>query len=236
MLNQVRTFENIKTEYEIKISSLTSDFSILQTKYDLLQEQLISKDKELSSLREDMKAITLKAIERPTTTNMNNKISLKQKIINNLPNLPINELNDLMKRQLTKDIILADPIGSGISSLAVEFLKDKVVTTDASRNIIKFRENDLIIKDPGCIKLSTIVMSSCKPPACKILDDEINKTMILYNNEVEFLNNPDTNCDKCESIFKYINLMRDTQLGLKDIVSKHFMDSIVKACTPPIET
>jgi hypothetical protein len=197
---------NIVNQYKQKLKNSTD-------KIIFLQEELQKKDIKIQTLQDKLENIAIKAVQRPTTTNMNktqiNNIIQKMEpvttthLIDNAPNLTLEHVQKG---------------ASGYAEYALEYpLKDRVACVDYSRRKIKFKDNDgNVITDPEMAKLAPMFFESIK-----------NKSSEL----VYALNNTDMDSAMFEQIAKLFNTNADVKNGSSGVKSEFFHDFVKHVCS-----
>lgn len=157
---------------------------IIQSLYDKLKEkeEIIKKHEEhIKTLEDKLENIAMKAVGKPTHMHLNN-----QRITNTINNLtPITE--EHLKSQvqyLTEEHVKEGAYG--IAKYALEYpLKNKIVCSDFSRRIVKYKDKDgNIVLDPEMSKLMQqlfIAIESRNTELCKKCIRDIQQQFSMMN-------------------------------------------------------
>ena len=144
--------ESIREEYTQQVDSL---FKKLEEK-DTLIEELKT---QIQTLQDKLENIAIKAVQRPTTTNMN-----KTNINNFIQNMQPISSDHLLEQSSNLTLEHIQKGASGYAEYALEYpLKDRIACVDYSRRKMKFKDKDgNLITDPEMIKLAPMFFDSIK--------------------------------------------------------------------------
>jgi hypothetical protein len=152
------------SKLNIKNYSLLEEVNNLTTKIEMLTSQL-------KDVREDYKELAKKAVERPTTSNKTIQIN------NYIKNMPPLLKSDIVEnvQMLTLDHHTRG--AEGYAQYAMDFpFKDKIATVDASRNKIKYKnEEGDVIEDAGFKKMMKKLCIELKDRSFNLSKEHYNK-------------------------------------------------------------
>ena len=177
-------------------------------------EKIIQEQKEtISKLQDKLENIAIKAVQRPTTTNMN-----KTQINNFIQKMePISSEHMLEHAQnLTLEHIQKG--ASGYAEYALEYpLKERIACVDYSRRKMKFKDKDgNLITDPEMIKLAPMFFNSIKDKSSEIVYSQ---------------NDPNMDSVMFEAVAKLFNMNADVKNGADGIKSEFYYDFIKHVCS-----
>ena len=195
-----------KKDSNIIIKNLTEQ---LKEKNIIIQEQ----KETISKLQDKLENIAIKAVQRPTTTNMN-----KTQINNFIQKMePISSEHMLEQAQnLTLEHIQKG--ASGYAEYALEYpLKERIACVDYSRRKMKFKDKDgNLITDPEMVKLAPMFFNSIKEKSSEIVYSQ---------------NDPNMDSVMFEAVAKLFNMNADVKNGADGIKSEFYHDFIKHVCS-----
>ena len=194
---------------------------VYEEKISFLQEELKKKELTIQQLQKQMQEVALKAVSRPTTSNIN-----KTNINNYIQNMqPVTEEHLLDNVQhLTIDHIKKGP--EGYAEYALEYtLKDRLLCSDYSRRKVKFKDREgNIITDPEMTTLARKFFSSIK---------EKNKELICASaNELKEKLGDDNVMDTVVKLFDYKS---DIEKGSDGEKTEFHHDFVRQVCSQTIK-
>jgi hypothetical protein len=192
----IKQLENQKDKYEKEIR-------ILQDKYE----------KEIRILQDKLENIAIKAVQRPTTTNMN-----KTNINNYIHNMQPISSDHLLEQSSNLTLEHIQKGASGYAEYALDYpLKDRIACVDYSRRKMKFKDKDGdLITDPEMIKLAPMFFDSIKDKSSEIVYD---------------LNKQDMDSSMFEEVAKLFNTNCDVKNGATGIKTEFYYDFIKHVCS-----
>ena len=160
-----------------------------------------------------MENIAIKAVQRPTTTNMN-----KTQINNYIQKMePISSEHMLEQAQnLTLEHIQKG--ASGYAEYALEYpLKERTACVDYSRRKMKFKDKDgNLITDPEMVKLAPMFFNSIKEKSSEIVYSQ---------------NDPNMDSVMFEAVAKLFNMNADVKNGADGVKSDFYHDFVKHVCS-----
>ena len=185
----------------------------LESENNILRKNIEDKDKLISKLQDKLENIAIKAVQRPTTTNMN-----KTQINNFIQKMePISSEHMLEQAQnLTFEHIQKG--ASGYAEYALEYpLKERIACVDYSRRKMKFKDKDgNLITDPEMVKLAPMFFNSIKDKSSEIVYSQ---------------NDPNMDSVMFEAVAKLFNMNADVKNGADGIKSEFYHDFIKHVCS-----
>ena len=196
----------IQQHYDRKVDEL--ELENLQ-----LKQQNAKHEKTIQDLQDKLANIAIKAVQRPTTTNMN-KTNVNN-FINNME--PITSAHLLEHTgKLTLEHIQKG--ASGYAEYALEYpLKNRVACVDYSRRKLKFKDNEgNLITDPEMIKLTPMFFDSIKDKSSEIVYD---------------MNKDDMDSAMFEEVAKLFNTNADVKNCASGVKSDFYHDFVKHVCS-----
>ena len=181
--------EEQKNQYEIKIQQL--------------------QDK----LHDKLENIAIKAVQRPTTTNMN-----KTQINNFIQRMEPLSVEHMLEHSQNLTLEHIQKGASGYAEYALEYpLKDRIACVDYSRRKMKFKDKDgNLITDPEMVKLAPMFFNSIKNKSSEIVYSQ---------------NDPNMDSVMFEEVAKLFNTNTDVKNGASGIKSEFYHDFIKHVCS-----
>ena len=205
--------------YQIKLTkeNYIKEINILNNKLEekdiQLEEQKNQYEIKIQQLQDKLENIAIKAVQRPTTTNMN-----KTQINNFIQKMePISSEHMLEHAQnLTLEHIQKG--ASGYAEYALEYpLKERIACVDYSRRKMKFKDKDgNLITDPEMVKLAPMFFNSIKEKSSEIVYSQ---------------NDPNMDSVMFEAVAKLFNMNADVKNGADGIKSEFYHDFIKHVCS-----
>ena len=205
--------------YQIKLTkeNYIKEINILNNKLEekdiQLEEQKNQYEIKIQQLQDKLENIAIKAVQRPTTTNMN-----KTQINNFIQKMePISSEHMLEQAQnLTLEHIQKG--ASGYAEYALEYpLKERIACVDYSRRKMKFKDKDgNLITDPEMVKLAPMFFNSIKEKSSEIVYSQ---------------NDPNMDSVMFEAVAKLFNMNADVKNGADGIKSEFYNDFIKHVCS-----
>ena len=219
-LNRHQQKCNVGEIYKEEIKSITLERDnfknqILEYKYKLAEKdyQIQEQKQTIQQLQDKLENIAIKAVQRPTTTNMN-----KTQINNFIQKMePISSEHMLEQAQnLTLEHIQKG--ASGYAEYALEYpLKERIACVDYSRRKMKFKDKDgNLITDPEMVKLAPMFFNSIKDKSSEIVYSQ---------------NDPNMDSVMFEAVAKLFNMNADVKNGADGIKSEFYHDFIKHVCS-----
>ena len=197
-LNRHQQKCNVGEIYKEEIKSITLERNnfknqILEYKYKLAEKDyLIQEQKEtISKLQDKLENIAIKAVQRPTTTNMN-----KTQINNYIQKMDPLSLEHMLEQSSNLTLEHIQKGASGYAEYALEYpLKERIACVDYSRRKMKFKDKDgNLITDPEMVKLAPMFFNSIKDKSSEIVysQNDPNMDSVMFETVAKLFN---TNCD-----------------------------------------
>ena len=198
---------------------ICKQYNVTHIKEDY-EEKLEEKDvlirdlkQQIKDLQDKLENIAIKAVSRPTTTNMN-----KTNINNYIQNMMPVTGDHLFEQSSNLTIEHVQKGAFGYAEYALEYpLKDRIACVDYSRRKIKFKDKDgNLITDPEMVKLAPMFFESIKDKSSQLVYSLNNKEM-----------------DSCmfEEVAKLFNTNADVKNCSSGIKSDFYHDFIKHICS-----
>jgi hypothetical protein len=201
--NQICILESRLQEREIQNNSYVTHIENQQKMYE----------SQIKSLQDKLENIAIKAVQRPTTTNMN-----KTQINNFIQNMEPISCDHLLEQSSNLTLEHIKKGASGYAEYALEYpLKDRIACVDYSRRKIKFKSKDGdLIADPEMVKLAPMFFDSIKNKSSEIVYE---------------LNKKDMNSSMFEEVAKLFNTNSDVNNGATGIKTEFYHDFVKHVCS-----
>jgi hypothetical protein len=204
-------------ELETYILDIEKERDIYKLKLEEKESQLFNQQKmyesQIKSLQDKLENIAIKAVQRPTTTNMN-----KTQINNFIQNMEPISCDHLLEQSSNLTLEHIKKGASGYAEYALEYpLKDRIACVDYSRRKIKFKSKDGdLIADPEMVKLAPMFFDSIKNKSSEIVYE---------------LNKKDMNSSMFEEVAKLFNTNSDVNNGATGIKTEFYHDFVKHVCS-----
>jgi hypothetical protein len=219
LVESKNSFEKLKQQNELFLAQLKQENESLQAQLkrdnEFFQLQLQERNNRIASLEESV-------LKSRQTININNTV-------NNFQPITQEHLNDCARFLTLSHIFEGE---QGYANYALEYpLKDRIVCVDASRNKVKYKENDKVISDIGMKKLLQKIAESILEQNTSLINTEMNNLISRWFNtatapeefnddeeEVQgniFVKGMDQHTDKYFEILHLRNAIQDMSKNLK---------------------
>jgi hypothetical protein len=167
---------------------------------------------QVQTLQDKLENIAIKAVERPTTTNMSKNIN------NYIQNMQPISSDHLLEQSSNLTLAHIQKGASGYAEYALEYpLKDRIACVDYSRRKMKFKDNNgNLITDPEMVKLAPMFFDSIKNKSSQIVYD---------------LNNKDIDSSMFEEVAKVFNTNSDVKNGASGMKTDFYHDFVKHVCS-----
>jgi len=211
--NQSLYAEKYKKENKIVVNEYKQELKIANDKIFFLQEELQKKEIKIQQLQDKLENIAIKAIQRPTTTNMN-----KTQINNFIQKMEPLSAEHMLEHSQNLTLEHIQKGASGYAEYALEYpLKDRIACVDYSRRKMKFKDKDgNLITDPEMVKLAPMFFNSIKNKSSEIVYSQNDNNM----DSVMF-----------EEVANLFNMNTDVKNGADGIKSEFYHDFIKHVCS-----
>ena len=205
--------------YQIKLTkeNYIKEINILNTKLEekdiQLEEQKNQYEIKIQQLQDKLENIAIKAVQRPTTTNMN-----KTQINNYIQKMDPLSLEHMLARSSNLTLEHIQKGASGYAEYALEYpLKGRIVCVEYSRRKMKFKDKEgNLITDPEMVKLAPMFFNSIKEKSSEIVYSQ---------------NDPNMDSVMFETVAKLFNTNADVKNGADGIKSDFYHDFIKQVCS-----
>ena len=189
--NQILCAEKYKEENKIVVNDYKQELKIANDKIFFLQEELQKKEIKIQQLQDKLENIAIKAVQRPTTTNMN-----KTQINNYIQKIDPLSLEHMLEQSSNLTLEHIQKGASGYAEYALEYpLKGRIACVDYSRRKMKFKDKEgNLITDPEMVKLAPMFFNSIKDKSSEIVysQNDPNMDSVMFETVAKLFN---TNCD-----------------------------------------
>jgi hypothetical protein len=200
-------------ELETYILDLEKERDIYKLKLKENDNQKNMYETQIKTLQDKLENIAIKAVQRPTTTNMN-----KTQVNNYIQNMQPISSDHLLEQASNLTLEHIQKGASGYAEYALEYpLKDRIACVDYSRRKMKFKDNDgNLITDPEMVKLAPMFFDSIKDKSSQIVYD---------------LNKKDMDSSMFEEVAKVFNTNCDVKNGATGIKTEFYHDFVKHVCS-----
>jgi hypothetical protein len=201
--------ESYKKKYEVSEKKIIQ----LESENKMLLIQIENQKSMYQTLQDKLENIAIKAVERPTTTNMN-----KTNVNNFIQNMQPISSDHLLHCSSNLTLEHIQKGAYGYAEYALEYpLKNRIACVDYSRRKMKFKDNDgNLITDPEMVKLAPMFFDSIKDKSSQIAYD---------------LNKKDMDSSMFEEVAKVFNTNSDVKNGATGIKTEFFHDFVKHICS-----
>ena len=203
---------------EIKCITVERDIlknQIIEYKYKLSEKESQIEDQKqtINQLQDKLENIAIKAVQRPTTTNMN-----KTQINNYIQKMEPISSEHMLEQSSNLTLEHIQKGASGYAEYALEYpLKERTACVDYSRRKMKFKDKDgNLITDPEMVKLAPMFFNSIKDKSSEIVYSQNDSNM----DSVMF-----------EAVAKLFNMNADVKNGADGIKSEFYHDFVKHVCS-----
>ena len=177
-------------------------------------EKIIQDQKQtIQQLQDKLENIAIKAVQRPTTTNMN-----KTQINNYIQKMDPLSLEHMLEQSSNLTLEHIQKGASGYAEYALEYpLKERIACVDYSRRKMKFKDKEgNLITDPEMVKLAPMFFNSIKDKS----------SQIVYSQ-----NDPNMDSVMFETVAKLFNTNADVKNGADGVKSDFYHDFVKHVCS-----
>jgi hypothetical protein len=210
---KVNEISEEKIELENKNNELKVNIQILNKELKNKDKNIEDLKSQIQQLQDKLENIAIKAVQRPTTTNMN-----KTQINNYIQKMDPLSLEHMLEQSSNLTLEHIQKGASGYAEYALEYpLKERIACVDYSRRKMKFKDKDgNLITDPEMVKLAPMFFNSIKEKSSEI----------VYSQN-------DANMDSAmfEAVAKLFNMNADVKNGADGIKSDFYHDFIKQVCS-----
>ena len=213
LYNQSLYVEKYKEENNIVVNQYKQELKISTDKIFFLLEELKKSDIKIQALQDKLENIAIKAVQCPTTTNMN-----KTHINNYIQKMEPISSDHLLEQSSNLTLEHIQKGASGYAEYALEYpLKDRVACVDYSRRKLKFKDTDgNLVSDPEMLKLAPMFFESIQAKSSEIVYDQ---------------NKSDMDSIMFERVAKLFNMNADVKNGADGVKSDFYHDFIKHVCS-----
>ena len=207
---QIKDIEKINDQISNQLENKQIHINHLEI---IIQEQKETISKLQDKLLDKLENLAIKAIQRPTTTNMN-----KTQINNFIQKMEPLSAEHMLEHSQNLTLEYIQKGASGYAEYALEYpLKDRIACVDYSRRKMKFKDKDgNLITDPEMVKLAPMFFNSIKNKSSEIVYSQNDNNM----DSVMF-----------EEVANLFNMNTDVKNGADGIKSEFYHDFIKQVCS-----
>jgi hypothetical protein len=202
-----------KIENMSQILALKADNKNLIDKLDEKESLIDDLRLQINKLQDKLENIAIKAVQRPTTTNMN-----KTQINNYIQKMEPISSEHMLEQSSNLTLEHIQKGASGYAEYALEYpLKERTACVDYSRRKMKFKDKEgNLITDPEMVKLAPMFFNSIKEKSSEIVYSQ---------------NDPNMDSVMFETVAKLFNMNADVKNGADGIKSEFYHDFIKHVCS-----
>ena len=197
-------------EYEKQINCSSIQY---EERIKFLMEEINKRDNTIQQLQDKLENIAIKAVQRPTTTNMN-----KTQINNYIQKMDTLSLEHMLEQSSNLTLEHIQKGASGYAEYALEYpLKERIACVDYSRRKMKFKDKEgNLITDPEMVKLAPMFFNSIKEKSSEIVYSQ---------------NDPNMDSVMFETVAKLFNTNADVKNGADGVKSDFYHDFVKQVCS-----
>jgi len=185
---QKQQFEKETEFLKNKVKDLENEVNVWVDKYH--EKEKVAKEKE--KMYNDHIRNLMSRSQTIINNNSTNVVNNVNQFMNNVNNVVKDDLYKSIDSILNNNDFLPDNIPALAQAIFSEYLKDKMVKTDSSRSVVKWKdENNNLVKDPKAVKLASKIFNVGNQLFEDKIDDLENdkRSPTLNEGVIEHINN-----------------------------------------------